>query len=80
MKMYEIVVLHPEMIREIFSLICEYASSNTPTRQDFMLYCYAECAQGRNVHNQMEFNAWADDAAAAWAFICESLGAPLILK
>lgn len=80
MTMYAIVVSDFDAARRMFAEICEYASSNTPTRQDFMLHIYTNHRIGAYIHNQEQFNAWANDAAAAWEFICELVGAPLILR
>ena len=80
MTMYAIVTSNSNIARALFNEICDYAKTLTPSRQDFMLHLYANWGVGARVHNQAEFNEWADDAAAAWAYICELTGAPFILR
>lgn len=80
MKMYECIAHCPHHCEPIYSMVSEFADTCMPTREDFMLHCYTNLGHGAHVHNQEEFDAWADDIAAVWEFICEYLDVPLILK
>lgn len=79
-EMYERITHRPHHCEAIYAMISDFAETCMPTREDFMLHCYTNLGHGAYVHNQEEFNLWADDAAAAWEFICEYLDAPLILR
>ena len=80
MTMYAIVTSNTDIARALFNEICDYAETLTPTRQDFMLHLYTNWGVGARVHNQEQFNEWANDAAAAWEFMCDLVGAPFILR
>lgn len=80
MTMYAIVTSDFDAARRMFKEICDYAETFTPTCQDFMLHIYTNRRIGAYIHNQEQFNAWANDAAAAWEFMCELMGAPFILR